>query len=107
MLKSTDGVPAGCRPSSEQTWAETIKNLFHWGHSDCQKYYEAVMLDPFLEVTPTVVLSEMVAGFFLHPSGMLGSAVAAFSKNVLGMMYFLLHHNEITMFCFVIALITQ
>jgi hypothetical protein len=59
------------------------------------------MLDPLLEVTPTLVLSEMVAGFFLHPSGMLGTAVADFSNHVLGMMYFLLHHNEITMFCFV------
>jgi hypothetical protein len=51
-----------------------------------------------LEVTPTLVLSEMVAGFILHPSGMLGSAVADYSKNVLGMMYFLLHHSEITIF---------
>jgi len=65
------------------------------------------MLDPLLQVTPTLVLSEMVAGFFLHPIGMLGSAVAEFSRNILGMMYFLLHHNEITMFCYVIALITQ
>jgi len=107
-MKTTDGVPARCRPPSEQTWLEILKNLLPGGPSnDCQKYYEAVMLDPFYEVTPTLVLSEMLAGFFLHPSGMLGSAVADFSKNILGMMYFLLLHNEITIFCFAIALITQ
>jgi hypothetical protein len=107
-MKAADGVPAWCRPPSEQTWIERLKNLLP-GHfsNDCQKHYEAVMLDPFFEVTPTLVLSEMVAGFFLHPSGMLGSAVADFSKNVLGMIYFLLLCNEITMFCFAIALITQ
>jgi hypothetical protein len=104
---ATDGVPAGCRPRSEQTWLEILKDRLGFDYSnECQKYYEAVMVDPFLEVTPTLVLSEVIAGFFLHPAEMLGSAVADFSRNVLGMMYFLLHHNEITMFCFVIALIT-
>jgi hypothetical protein len=108
VIKATGDVPAVCRPPSEQTWLESVKNLFSWGHSyDCQKYYEAVMLDPLLLVTPTTVLSDMVTDFVLHPCGKLGSAVADFSRNVLGMMYFLLHHNEITMFCFVIALITQ
>jgi len=109
-MKATDGVPAECRPRSEWTWTQTLKNLLPGvsGYSiECHKYYEAVTLDPLLEVTPTLVLSEMIAGFFLHPSGMLGSAVADYSKNVLGMMYFLILHNEITMFCFVVALITQ
>lgn len=106
-MKAKDGVPAECLPYSEQTWVKRIINLLSAGHSnECQKYYEAVMLDPLLEVTPTLVLSEMIAGFFLHPSGMLGSAVADYSRNVLSMMYFLLHHNEITMFCYVIALMT-
>jgi len=109
VMKTTDGVPAGCHPPSEQTWIETIKNLLNFGHSnDCRKYYEAVMLDPRLKVTPTRVLSDIIAEFILHPSGRLGSAVADYSKNVLGIMYFLLLlHNEFTMFCFVIALITQ
>jgi len=107
-MKTTDGVPTWCRPPSEQTWIDRIKNILPFGHSiDCEKYYEVVMLDPHLEVTPTVVLSEILAGFFLHPFGMLGSAVADYSKNILGIMYFLLLHNEITMFCFVIVLITE
>lgn len=105
-MKTTNGVPAECRSPSEQTWIGIIKNLFIGDHSnECQKYYEAT-LDPLLEVTPTLVLSEVVARFFLHPVGMLGSAIADFTNNVLGMMYFLLLHNEITMFCFVITLIT-
>jgi hypothetical protein len=103
-MKAKGDVPAECRPPSEQTWMERIRDVFSGDRSDeCRKYFEAGMLDPFLEVSPTLVLSELVAGFFLHPSGMLGDAVAKYSNNVLGMMNFLLHHNEITMFCYVIA----
>lgn len=90
-IKANTGVPAECRPPSERTWMESswnhIKNVFRSSfgyHDECQKYYETVMLDPFLEVTPSIVLSEMVAGFLLHPSGLLGAAVADYSKNVLG-----------------------
>ena len=105
-MKAKDGVPAACHPSSEQTLIQKMKSFFSFGHSDeCQKYYEAVMLNPGLEVTPTRVLSEVIADFFLHPIGMLGSAIAEFSKNILGIIYFFLLQNEITMFCFVIALI--
>jgi len=85
MMKAKDGVPAACHPSSEQTLIQKMKSFFSFGHSDeCQKYYEAVMLNPGLEVTPTRVLSEVIADFFLHPIGMLGSAIAEFSKNILG-----------------------
>jgi hypothetical protein len=68
------------------TWFEKIQRYIHG--VDCHKYYEAVMIDPALQVTPTIVLSEMVAGFFLHPSGKLGSAVADFSNNILSKLYF-------------------
>jgi hypothetical protein len=96
-------VPAQCRPPSERTWVERLRDVFSGDHSDeCVKYFEVSMLDPFWEITPTLVLSELVAGFILHPSEMLGDAVAKYSKHVLGM-YFLLHHNEIIMFCYVIA----
>jgi hypothetical protein len=64
------------------------------------------MLDPWLEVTPALVLSEMVAGFVLHPSGMLGSAIADFSNKVLGKLYLLFCHGEHTIFCYIIAVIT-
>jgi hypothetical protein len=66
---------------------EEVKRYFH-KEDECRKYYEALMLDPALEVTPTVVLSEVVAGFFLHPIDKLGSAIAAFSNNILGKLYF-------------------
>jgi len=82
--------PVECRPPSELTWTETIGGLLRtklsYNSDECQKYYEAVMLDPFLEITPAIVLAEMVAGFVLYPSGMLGSAIAKFSNSVLGKM---------------------
>jgi hypothetical protein len=82
---------------------EKIGNLFTTkfsSHPDaCQAYYEAMMLDPFLEVTPALVLSEMTASFFLHPSGMLGTAIANFSKGILGKTKFVLYHSELNTFC--------
>jgi hypothetical protein len=79
-------VPLKCLPSSDVTWIEKIERFFHG--NECHKYYEAVILDPALEVTPTIVLSEMVAGFILHPSGKLVSAIADFSNNLLGKLPF-------------------
>lgn len=80
-IKKNPEVPLKCRPSSDVTWFEEIQRVFH--RDECHKYYEAVMIDPALEVTPTIVLSEVVSRFLLHPSGILGSAVADFSNSIL------------------------
>jgi hypothetical protein len=83
---------------------ETIGELFRTkfsSHPDaCREYYEVVMLDPFLEVTPALVLSEMTASFFLHPSGMLGTAIANFSNGILGKTGFLFYRSELHIFCY-------
>lgn len=85
-IKTNPEVPLKCRSFSDLTWFEAGIRQFQG--DECHKYYEAVMLDPALKVTPTVVLSEMVADFILHPSGKLGSAIADFSNNILGKLYF-------------------
>jgi hypothetical protein len=89
-MKKNTNIPADCRPRSElAAWEIMYLWLpsFRVHHDSCQEYYEHVMLDPLLTVTPTVVLSDMLAGFLLHPVGMLGTAVADYSKNILGEMY--------------------
>ncbi|KDR08047.1 Chloride channel CLIC-like protein 1 [Zootermopsis nevadensis] len=83
MMKKNPDIPVDCRPPSEPSWMDYFMPKSTLQSEVCREYYEAVMLDPFLEVTPAVVLSEMTAGFFLHPSGMLGSAIANFSKGIL------------------------
>jgi hypothetical protein len=80
-MKKNPEVPLECRPSSDVTWFEGITRYFL--RDECHKYYEAVMIDPALKVTPTIVLSEVAAEFLLHPIGKLGSAIAAFSNNIL------------------------
>ena len=52
---------------------------------ECEKYYEALMMDPFLKVTPTIVISEMIGSIVLHPSSKFGTAIARFSGGILGM----------------------
>jgi hypothetical protein len=88
-LKENPEVPLKCRPPSDVTWFEAFMRWFYL--DQCQKYYEALMLDPALKVTPTVVLSEMVTDFILYPSGKLGSAIADFSKNIIGKLYFVVN----------------
>lgn len=88
MMKKNPEVPAECRPPAELTWMEAISRLFSSKFSiqsdDCQKYYETIMIDPILEITPALVLSEMTASFFLHPSTMIGNAISNFSRSILG-----------------------
>jgi hypothetical protein len=81
-----------------ETLGKFVTARFSSKTDECKKYYEAIMLDPFLEVTPALVLSEMTAGFFLHPSGMLGTAIANFSSGVLGKTDFLFCHSRLNIF---------
>ncbi|XP_063222808.1 uncharacterized protein LOC134531135 isoform X1 [Bacillus rossius redtenbacheri] len=69
---------------SENSW-------YHWLFSDsgqtlkeCQQYYEAVWMDPGLQVSAEVVLSEMLAVFVLHPCDVAASTVVKFSSTILG-----------------------
>ncbi|PSN39622.1 hypothetical protein C0J52_13801 [Blattella germanica] len=85
-MKVNPDVPKECRSHAELTWRDKLFMLvsFSSRQNECQKYYEAVMMDPFVMITPTIVLSEMLSGFVLHPSGNLGHAIASFSSAILG-----------------------
>jgi hypothetical protein len=89
-----------CRPRSDLTWLQTIGELFTFSSNPdaCKEYYEAAMLDPYFEVTPALVLSEVTAGFLPHPSEMLPTATADFSKGTLGKTDLLFYHSECNIF---------
>lgn len=88
ILKRNPEVPVECRPTSELSWLQmfgrVMSSKLSYKSDECEKYYEAVMMDPFLKVKPTDVLSEMIGSFVLHPSENLGSAIAKFSSGILG-----------------------
>ncbi|KAJ9576893.1 hypothetical protein L9F63_006511, partial [Diploptera punctata] len=87
ILKKNPEVPVECRPTSDLTWVQLfgryLNSKISYQSDECIEYYEAIMMDPFVKVKPTDVLSEMVGSFVLHPSGMLGSAIAKFSTGIL------------------------
>jgi hypothetical protein len=106
VLRKNRVLPVDCRPPSDLTWKETIGELFRTFSTRpdaCKEYYEAVLLDPFFEVTPALVLSEMTVGFLLHPTEMLGTAIASFSKSVLGKPDLLFYYSELNTFCYALC----
>nr|CAD7575691.1 unnamed protein product [Timema californicum] len=77
-------VPIQCRPPSELGFWDWLTFGYEQNTDICQKYYENIMLDPGIHVSPHLVLAEMMSTFVLHPASALGNAVGTFSKGVLG-----------------------
>nr|CAD7433220.1 unnamed protein product [Timema monikensis] len=77
-------VPIQCRPPSELGFWDWLTYGYEQNLDICQKYYENIMLDPGIHVSPHLVLAEMMSTFVLHPASALGNAVGTFSKGVLG-----------------------
>nr|CAD7264098.1 unnamed protein product [Timema shepardi] len=76
-------VPIQCRPPSELGFWDWLTSGYEQNTDICQKYYENIMLDPGIHVSPHLVLAEMMSTFVLHPASALGNAVGTFSKGVL------------------------
>lgn len=51
--------------------------------SKCEAYYEALMVDPFWEVTPLKALTETLSQFVLRPLEMFGGSVGVFFTDIL------------------------
>lgn len=54
---------------------------------ECQKYYEAMMENSFLQVTPAQALSKMIATCVVTPVGLIGHAVGDFVHNATSKYY--------------------
>ncbi|XP_044002833.1 uncharacterized protein LOC122848671 isoform X2 [Aphidius gifuensis] len=78
QLRYTE-IPIQCQPY-KMTWFDIITTLFS-SDTHCQKYQEAIMENPFLQVTPAQALSRMLAVFSFEPIKIAGSTVSEFVKN--------------------------
>ncbi|KAI4479969.1 hypothetical protein M0804_010708 [Polistes exclamans] len=76
QVKYTE-MPAICRPH-EMSALERISSHFFGGNNDCEKYYEARMSNPNLEVTPALVLSELFTTVILKPVPKVGQVMSEF-----------------------------
>ena len=53
-----------------------------FGNGDCLKYYEAIMTDPVLKVTPLHAFSHMCSKFFLYPLNHFGRSLSEFVEHI-------------------------
>ena len=74
----------------KQGWFNSLSDAFYGvlGVKDnkCEVYYEALMVDPFWEVTPLVAVSETLSQFVLRPLEMCGASLGTFFNEILAPM---------------------
>ncbi|KAG7212284.1 hypothetical protein KM043_012611 [Ampulex compressa] len=72
-------IPISCQPHKMTTW-DRITTMFS-STDDCQQYYEAIMSNPKLQITPAIALSHFLSTIILHPLSNVGHALSAFVNN--------------------------
>ena len=73
-----DSVENNCRAKN------FLSSLWSSGYnSECTKYHEAMTVEPFLEVNPSLAFAETFSKIILHPLEPLGHSIGAFFRNVL------------------------
>ena len=77
-------VPQKCLVE-KQGWFSALSDAIFGNFKDkkCEAYYEALMVDPFWEVTPLKALTETLSNFILRPLEMFGSSVGVFFSEIL------------------------
>jgi len=55
--------------------------LYFIATNDCEKYYESIMIDPKLQVTPAYVLMQLLSTTILQPVSYLGVVISEFIEN--------------------------
>ncbi|XP_047352872.1 chloride channel CLIC-like protein 1 isoform X2 [Vespa velutina] len=73
-------MPIACQPSKMSFW-EKIYSHFTDG-KECEKYYEARLGNPILQVTPAKAFSHMVTTTLTHPIPIIGTTMSQFINNV-------------------------
>ncbi|KAG8034246.1 hypothetical protein G9C98_001330 [Cotesia typhae] len=62
------------------TWWDKLWTAMNSGE-ECKKYYEGMMENPFLQVTPAQAMSHMIATCVMTPASMIGNALGDFVNN--------------------------
>lgn len=76
-------VPITCRPYEMNMWQKLVSVVTSTG-SDCEQYYNAIMSNPRLQITPAFALSHFVSTVLLHPISEFGTVVSGFISNATG-----------------------
>ncbi|XP_018302355.1 uncharacterized protein [Mycetomoellerius zeteki] len=79
-------MPIACEPHKMSLW-DKIHGMFS-STNDCEKYYETIMTNPRLQVTPMLVMTHMFSTAIL-PLSYLGLLISEFIDNATGKLNFL------------------
>ncbi|XP_031841311.1 uncharacterized protein LOC116430831 isoform X2 [Nomia melanderi] len=72
-------VPISCQPDKMTMWDKFVS--FVTSNEDCEKYYEAMMSNPKLKITPAHALSHFITTVILHPVTHIGTVISVFINN--------------------------
>ncbi|XP_035726306.1 uncharacterized protein LOC118443428 isoform X2 [Vespa mandarinia] len=73
-------MPRSCQPSKMSIWEKIHSYLIE--DKECEKYYEARMINPKVQVTPAMAFSHMVTTVLTHPIPIIGTTMSQFINNV-------------------------
>ena len=81
-LSRLGNIPETCQT---QGWLSAIKDVVTGDsyNSKCEAYYSALLVNPVLEATPIIALSEMLSQFVLRPLQLLGESLGVYYKTLL------------------------
>ncbi|XP_076686904.1 uncharacterized protein LOC143378807 isoform X2 [Andrena cerasifolii] len=72
-------VPISCQPDKMSMWDKFVSLIS--SNEDCEKYYQAIMSNPKLKITPAFALSHFITTVILHPITHMGTVVSVFIDN--------------------------
>ncbi|XP_051175631.1 chloride channel CLIC-like protein 1 isoform X3 [Leptopilina boulardi] len=75
-------MPIECQPEKMNMMQYIMSKVSFQGSTEqCEKYVEAMIVDPFVQVTPVMALSHMCTNFILHPLSVAGHVISNFVDN--------------------------
>ncbi|KAH0953030.1 hypothetical protein HN011_000902 [Eciton burchellii] len=80
-------MPIACQPHKMGLWDKIMMTFS--STNDCEKYYESIMIDPKLQVTPAYVLMQLLSTTILQPVSYLGVVISEFIENATSKLSFL------------------
>ncbi|XP_048267029.1 chloride channel CLIC-like protein 1 isoform X3 [Bombus terrestris] len=77
QMKFSD-IPISCQPDKMNLWHKFVS---FFSKDDCEQYYETVMSNPKLKITPAFALSHFITTVVLHPVTHIGTVISGFINN--------------------------
>ncbi|EZA62267.1 hypothetical protein DMN91_004227 [Ooceraea biroi] len=90
-------MPIACKPHKMGLWDKMIASFS--STNDCEKYYESIMTNPRLQVTPAFALTHFLSTAILQPVSYFGVVISEFIDNATNKLGFI-YKLPVTLFLF-------